>query len=67
MNTLESLFEEAERKHARQSNKMESFTLQVENRFSKVNKEIKKLAEMTYKLNISLPTSKASVLNGSNH
>eukprot|EP00347_Sterkiella_histriomuscorum_P002001 403369857 len=50
---LDQFVQDVERKIGRQSNKTDSITLQVENRFSKTNRELKKLSQSMYKLSLS--------------
>ncbi|CDW89678.1 UNKNOWN [Stylonychia lemnae] len=52
---LDTLIQDIERKLGRQSNKTDGFSLQVENRFSKLNREVKKVSQNLYKLQIQGP------------
>jgi hypothetical protein len=47
--------EDVDRKSGRLTNKVDTFTLSVENRFKRIQKELKKIGNQQYKLETSAP------------
>ena len=57
------MLEDVERTVGKQSNKLDSQTLQIENKFNKFNREIKKISQTIYRLQIHGPVSSTNVGN----
>ena len=67
MSLIESLNQEFERKHFKHTNKFESYTLQVENKFAKIQSEVKKAVKLSERVNIQGPSGGIYMAHAASH